>query len=39
LHAVSEIDEIHHAEGQRQTRGDQKKQDAELQAVEPRRMS
>ena len=34
LHAVSEIDEIHHAEGQRQTSGDQKKQDAELQAVQ-----
>ena len=34
LHAVSQIDEIHHAEGQRQTRGDQEKQDAELQAVQ-----
>ena len=34
LHAVSEIDEIHHAEGQRQARSDQEKQDAELQAVQ-----
>ena len=34
LHAMSEIDEIHHAEGQRQARGDQEKQDAELQAVQ-----
>jgi hypothetical protein len=34
LHAVREIDEVHHAEHQRQTARDQKQQDAELQAVE-----
>jgi hypothetical protein len=31
---VSEIDEIHHTEGQRQTGGDQEKQDAELHTVQ-----
>ena len=31
---MSKIDEIHYAERQRQTRGDQEKQDAKLQAVQ-----
>ena len=34
LHAVREVDEIHHPEHQRQPRRDQKQQDAELQPVE-----
>ena len=34
LHAMSEIDEVHHPEGQRQPRGDEEKQDSELQAVQ-----
>ena len=34
LHAMRQIDEVHHAEHQRQPRGDQEQQHAELQAVE-----
>ncbi len=34
LDAVGEVDEIHHPEHERQTCGDQEKQDAELQTVQ-----
>ena len=34
LHAVGEVDEVHHAEHQRQAGRDQEQQDAELQAVQ-----
>ena len=31
---MSEIDEVHHPEGQRQTRGDEEEQNSELQPIE-----
>jgi hypothetical protein len=34
LHAVGKIDEIHHPENERETRRDEKQQNAELEAVE-----
>ena len=34
LDAMGEIDEIHHAEDERQAGGDQKQQDAKLQAIQ-----
>jgi hypothetical protein len=34
LHAVREVDEIHHSEDQRQPCRDEKQEDAELQTIE-----